>query len=348
MGKTLTLISTFVIAATLTSASLTIPTYASTSSTEWGELWSIEEAKNFYYEVEAEKDQVCGTDINCRRDYNYYHMFDNPKYNIAEVYSMTSFMITAVNPAENSIKAYFRDLDQMAMEIDGEEKHYPLNELYIIWLDSDYDRYGISYIDAFRGGFLVPGMHPIYQATTEQNGENWFPVESEFEITAPDANIVQNESNMIEFYVRFSPSAVLGLNNYSTCFESNDYELGMECRMMFKDDGSYVFVPFDITKENNTDCDQSHQIYVETKDSQEIQNSIVSEQLPSIPLTPDTGKLSIEEEKNIYQGLTLPTWWPVIVTIATCAIPVIWFMLPNRQNKRKIMKKSLDKKEQTR
>ncbi len=347
MGKTLKLISTFVMATALTSTSIIAPTHASTLSAEHGELWSIEEAKNFYYEVEAEKDQVCGADINCRRDYNYNFLFDNPKYAIAEIYSMTSFMITAVNPAENSIKAYFRDLDNMAMEIDGEEKHYPLNELYIIWLDSDYDRYGISYIDAFRGGFLASGMHPIYQATTESNGENWFPVESEFEIVAPDADITQNESSMIEFYARFSPSSVLGLNNYSTCFASNDYEPGMECRMMYRGDGSYVFIPFDTTKEDTTDCEQPQPMYFEEKIYQKLENGTVSG-LPTIPLAPDTGKLSIEEEKGSFQGFALPTWWPVIVTIATCAIPVIWFMLPNRQNKRKIMKKSLDKKEQTR
>lgn len=334
--------------------------YASEYNAEWGELWTIDEARDFYYEVEAEKEATCGDNLDCLRFYYYDLPMDNPRNAIAEIYRMTSFMITAVNPTENTLRAYFRDNDFMAMEMDGEDVHYPMTELYIIWLDSSYDNYGVSYITAMRGDFLVDGMHPLYKATSELNGENWFPVEEEIEIVAPEgANLIDNESGRIDFYARFYPSSVLGGNNYSSCLQSASYEPGMECRVMFKNDGSYFYIPYRKVIDNSntipvdnivgqTDSPDNDESLVDELEQDQTINIIPEEKTPIAPFTPETGQ-ALKEEGNQIKNPTKTNYpWGPIMAIIVCSVPVIWFLLPNRQKYQKISKKSLDKKLQTR
>lgn len=205
------------------------------------QAWSLEEMEELYREFSAEKDIICGDEPECRRELGFKRAEEDPRYMALQGYSMSSFSLSAINPEKSSVRAYFRDIDEMAMEMMGVKERHPLTEARIAWVDSDDDR---SFIEVMRSGHPQDDVHEIYSATTETHGENWFPVETEVEIIAPEAHLEVNDSNLIRLFAVNAPSSVLGWVYYDTCVNSPSYEPGMECRRMFDDEANYVYVPF--------------------------------------------------------------------------------------------------------
>ena len=353
------LISTLMVS--LGSLSATMPASATINTEKWGTLWTLAEAKSLYEEMESLKDATCGNDLDCRRNLTFELVEQSPKYAVAESYSMTTFIVSAVNPTKGTLKAYYRDLDFMAMEMEGEEIHRPLTELYILWLDSNYDHFGVSYVDAARGGFLVPGMHMMYEATYQPDGEDWFPVEKEVEIFLPDtATFPTDGITTLHFFVGFAPQAIIGGDDYSTCVNSPDYEPGMECRMMLRGDGGYVFLPFADEEDTNTghggdsDSGEPHTDVEDdssdssTEDASGTNGATVSS-VPGdssdqiIPLAPDTGVASAQSEYNSgrYSQDEFPWWLGIIFAVGIGA--ALWLFWPqyhaSSKNPKKVQKR---------
>lgn len=205
--------------------------------------WSIEEMNELYYQFEAEKDVICGQDRDCRRDLGYERSEVDKQYAALQAYSMSSMVLSSINPSQNTVRLYFRDIDFMAMEMEGEERHNPLTEAYVAWLDHDYAGQDYTFVDAMRQDLHPVGLHEIYKADVNSHGENWIPVETEVEISAPDAELELNDSKMIMLFALNAPTSVLSWVYYSSCIDSPNYQSGMECRRMYSENG-YVYVPF--------------------------------------------------------------------------------------------------------
>lgn len=223
-----------------------IPVSAKVMTDRGRYAWSIAELDKVYYEFEAEKDVICGKDLECRMELPYLRSETDPIYRALEAYSMSSFVLSAINPSTNTFRARFRDIDAMAMEMEGVERHNPLTEAYVAWLDSSYQEPDYTFIDYMRDGYYPAGLHPIYRATTALNGPNWFPVETEVEISVPDAHLELNDRHIIMLYGVNEPSSVLSWVDYNSCLNSPSYHPGMECRLMYDESANYLYVPFEV------------------------------------------------------------------------------------------------------
>ena len=357
--------ATAIVSVALPSRSLV---HASTFHNELGELWSISEAKDIYYEVEAGINALCGNDYECRCAYDNEHMFVDSKYQVARAYSSTNMFITAINPEKNSIRVFYRDLNDIAIETGEGEIHRPLTELRIVWLDSNYNRYGTSFIEGLREDLSVDGVHLIYSASTELNGANWFPVESEVEIIAQNTHLSENTNNIIEFFAAFEPSALLSTSRYSSCIQSSEYESGMECRIMFKESGGYTYIPVraddQLSLVNSSVSEEGNDANVIAVSSESLNtdesnvdsishesgNDQVGKSIETTTevLSPNTGTETtpLVNDKNTIvhnHGETDLNWHIIIVGIL-CGLPVIWLALPNRRKNLKNPKKVLTNK----
>lgn len=234
------------LAAAIVAGSALAPTtaFAETITSRGTKAWSIAEMQDLYVEAQAKKDDLCDKDPDCRRDLDFIWADEDPKYAALQAYSMSSFVLSAINPSKNTVRAYFRDLDPMALEMEGEERHTELTEAYVVWLEDTFDEYKTSFISEIRAGRHRDDMHEIYIASTEKNGANWFPAETEVEISAPDAELEKNTKGMIRLFALNAPSSVLSYVDYSDCLNSPDYQPGMECRLMYDETANRVYQPF--------------------------------------------------------------------------------------------------------
>lgn len=205
--------------------------------------WSLEEMNDFYYRFEADRDAICGSNSECRNELIFQFAEADTKYHALEAYSMMPFIISAINPEESTIRAFYRDIDQMALEMEGILLHNLLNEAYIAWTDNSYAGQSYNFIEQMRNNQHPDGLHEIYKATTELNGGNWFPVETEVEIAAPEAHLKLNANGAIMSFARGGDMSVLAHVNYSECLNSPSYEPGAECQIVFTETGNYTYVP---------------------------------------------------------------------------------------------------------
>lgn len=223
-----------------------VPVSAMVTTDSGNQAWSIAELNDFYYEFEAEKTATCGNDLHCRRELSYLRYGTDPKYAALEAYSMSSLVLSSINPSTNTFRLHFRDIDHMAMEMEGTERHNPLTEAYVAWLDSSYEGSVYSFIDELRENHHPIGLHIIYSANSTLNGPNWFPVETEVDIVAPDAHLELNDKNEVLLAAFNDPDSVFSWVDYSSCVNSPSYSLGMECRLMYDSTSNYVYVPFEV------------------------------------------------------------------------------------------------------
>ena len=363
MGKKLPLlISTLIIVATGATISQD-ETVSATTITDTGlQAWSITEMNELYYQFQVEKDAICGNNPDCRRDLDFKRAESDPKYNALQAFSMSSFVLSSINPAENKFRLYFRDIDNMAMEMEGIEQHSPLTEAYIAWIDSDFTDHDYRFIDAMRNDLHPAGMHEIYKASTALNGANWFPVETEVEISVPDAHLELNHDNLIMLFGLNEPSSVLSWVRYDSCINSPNYQTGMECRLMYNENANYVYVPFwpeadsktDSVPDSNSNLDTApipdsslepatNSAAPSVNNSNPEENLVSSSEAESIlsskntqktektenATAPNTGEVTASQDGSI----EFPWWLGVIFTSGLAAL--IWLFWPNRQKSSK-------------
>lgn len=341
MGKKIpTILSTITIA--LGGMSLnSLPSYAKEIRTDEGyRAWSIEEMQELYYKTKATDFELCGNDRDCRFALDEERSMENPIYNALRVYSMSTFFLSAINPTENYLRAYFRDIDTMAEMMGEPEVHYPLTEAYIAWIDSDYKGTDFSFVDEMRTGSQPDGLHEVYMATSEMNGPNWFPVETEVQIDVPDAvRLELNVDNKMRIFGLNYPSSVMSWPDYSSCVNSSNYVEGMECRMIFDETGNWSYYPFypeEPEAENSASSLGGETIiYTNIMDEEEGAPGATTEMVNA----PNTGTVTALPEKQT----ELPWWLSLIFSIG-CAT-TLWLFWPKSRKK---SKKSVDKPKQMR
>ncbi len=341
MGKKLPLlISTLAVAITGVSICQSLPASAMTTTDTGRQAWSIDEMNELFHQFQAEKDSICGNNSDCRRNLDYERAESDPKYNALHAFSMSSLSLSAINPAENTFRLYYRDIDNMAMEMEGIERHSPLTEAYAVWLDSDFTDLDNRAITHMQNGVHLVGMHEIYKATTASNGANWFPVETEVEFSVPDAQLELNDRNLIMLFSASESSSSLGWMYYDDCMNSANYQPGMECRLMYTEDNYHVYLPF--WPENralaaadtpNTNADPAS----EPSDTEsgsvaaaESNTSATPTDTSSIPVAaPNTGEATMDKTGSF----EFPWWLGAIFIIGPTIL--VWFFRPNSKKSTK-------------
>lgn len=256
-------ISTLIVAGALSPLNLSGNVFAETATTE--RAWSISEAKEIYHDYKTQMETTCGDDYGCQYGFLDTLKQQDSKYNVVEAYLRRSFWISAVNPEQNTIKGYFQNFSynmwEMRMEEAAlnpeeepflEELYSSVSELYAYWLSEDYSNKW--FIAQIRRGEPVSGLHLLAKAKADFSSFEWFPAETEVELRAPDADLADNSGNPIYYYIDMSTNGSFSnISDYSECINSPDYTSGMECRLMFKEDGSFAYLPFSTQVVTNTE-----------------------------------------------------------------------------------------------
>lgn len=279
---------------------------------DYGDYWTLEEIMGLREEVKQEILDYCyfSEEPDCMERY-YIEEISQRGSNYQAVDNMNVFryLITAVNPTQNTVRVvFFEDNMEMAY-ITGELSDDNINELIMVWFDLGF--LGYNFYNEYHAGALPSQTHLLF---ARDNLAESFPSGEEvtFEL---DGDVSEDYRNVIYyFFVTVSGNRYMDPIDYTSCVENPFYREGMECRLFFskEEGGNPIYLPVEIMTDDTGEVPDS------TID--ETGQGIVSE----VPLAPNTG-VGVECERRI----EFP-WW-IIVLIAAAEILIIWCLLPNFQ-----------------
>ena len=253
MKKSL-IFSSLAVAAIFAGTSLNFhPVSAKTVTEKWGNTYTLEEVKVMYQEFRTKMIATCSEDDRtCLRTFFNTMKAEDPKYGALNTYINIPFYITKIDPETGNLHLYYRDhsLNRFKMGSMEEGEQHALTKMYIGWLEPDTN---ISeFPKLISKDATNEKLHVIVRAEAEANGGFWFPSEKEVMISAPGADLSNNETRKIIFWLHMGSASFFNNSDYSTCYEAG-YQSGMECRMMFTEAGGYIYLPY--SKEETSDPD---------------------------------------------------------------------------------------------
>lgn len=218
------------------------PTFAAIKDkgTTW---WSVEELIDFYQEVEQEKLDECGDDLDCQIEFGYNMVERGPKYSALSNFLETQIWITAVNPANETVKVFYFDDDMMLRRMGIEEKIH-LQHLYMGWFEEWKAQIFNYNHEQFTSGEII-GLHTMYDGGSSIDGPDWIPAWEEVELSVGGSDLRENHSGVIDYAV-FAEDNMFnaqGTFNYSNCLKAPDYVDGMECKLMISGDQWASYFP---------------------------------------------------------------------------------------------------------
>lgn len=237
MVKKLSLIPTLAILAGSIGLQAT-PAFARESS----EIWTVPQLMTIQEEVAAETAELCAGDSSCEDELYFNHLEAGGKYAALDGFSNMIILITAINPSNSTIRVIFHDEDPMMRWLPEEERHSTLDELYVSKFSN---RPGIDEAhDIMRSGYSSDTHHPLFAGTAATNGAGWFTPNIEVELPIANATSILEAPHIIHFAMEADYTNVIGAHDYSNCLTSPAYEEGMECRVVFDENGWFYFLPF--------------------------------------------------------------------------------------------------------
>ena len=372
MAKKLSLISFLTILASSFGLQVA-PVFASGSS----EIWTIPQLIAMQEDVAAETAELCAGDTFCEDELYSSHLEAGGKYAALDSFSNMIILITAINPSNSTIRVIFHDEDPMMRWLPEEERRSTLDELYISKFSN---RPGIDEAhDIMRSGYSSDTHHPLFAGTAATNGAGWFTPNIEVELPITNAASLLEAPYIIHFAMEADYTNVIGAHDYSDCLTSPVYKEGMECRVVFDENGWFYFLPFwpgvdlpatitDI-KEGPTSTTDTLELTPDTTTTEDLptentsaeegygatdpeETSFIETPLgttsnidtpTTIATTPDTGdftRLGFHAKKT-----DLP-WWIAGLIIANLTLLIWWFLpiRPKSPKNSKISKKGIDKK----
>lgn len=265
--------------------------------------WSVEEMLDFYQEVEQEKLDGCGDDLGCQVEFGYNMVEKGPKYSALNNFLEAQIWITAVNPAEETVKVFYFDDDMMLRQMGIEEKIH-LQHLYMGWFDEwNGQIYNYNH-ERFMSG-NVAGLHTMYDGSSRVDGPDWLPAWEEVELSVAGSSLIDNYSGIIDYavFAEHNMFNAQGTFNYSDCLRAPDYEEGKECKLMFSGDQWATYLP--PREQIVEDVDDSGQ--EEDPDLGFTENLGSDSDLDSSELEPDSDEIPTPEATEIEPGLTKTT-----------------------------------------
>ncbi len=210
----------------------------------YGRLYTFEEMPELYRQYEEIRDADC-TDSRCRMNFFYKYINEHPEFAMLRRYLGSRFTITAINPENNTFRAYFHDFDLSGYERNGREKYDRIAELYIGWGEPGVVPSAVT--SSIRSGGTVAGVHSVVNATANVSGGVWFPPNREVEISAPGADFISDSLHTLYYTAWFESGNFNNFAEYSSCFEAG-YAPGqnLECRLRIKEDGSFIYLPYSL------------------------------------------------------------------------------------------------------
>ena len=296
---------------TLTMLFSVLPSQARAMEDYSENYWTLDEIMALREEAKQEVLDYCqySEEFDCAERYHAEAFYERgTNYQAVDNINIFRFLITAVNPAENTVRLLFIDDDMENYYMTGELLNDNIDELYMVWFD--YGWLGYSFYYDYQTGTLPSQTHHLFAKDSLATS---FPPKEEitFEL---EGDVSENYRNMIYYYfITTSGNRYMDPIDYNSCVNHPDYHEGMECRLFFDkiNWGNLVYLPVEI----ETSAPAEPETIPEPK-------TILEPEIP-VPLTPDTGAESLKCERRI----EFP-WWMYLL-IAGGEIVTIYCLLPN-------------------
>ena len=256
--------------------------------------WSVAEMQTASDLINAKREEFCQGDRMCREELPWQQMDEfGGIYRALDPYENIHFMLTSVNPSANTVKFLYHDEDKMLSRMLGETVRHDIASIYVVWVDESLGSITTTSSNWLAYGQRAPyhlgtveeveaATHLVFDESESELGAGWFTPNTEREYRIENSHLIENTNGQIHFSLNATEGGghSHGTLDYSSCIKSPEYITGMECKTMFSEDGSRVYLPFVATSipTNNP-----------AKPSEPISNPIEPDN-PTSPITdyPDT------------------------------------------------------------
>lgn len=231
--------------------------------------WSVAEMADFKTALDAEAQAICEDDYECRENLHYKRLDLGGQYVALEVFEMERFIVSSINPDAETIKLYYQDEDKMLSRIYGYPVQIGVKDFYLLWVEESIGN------PIEQGGWLMYGhrypyflgeksaveaaTHILVDENQITSGYGWFIPNEEREYSVAGSELINDTAHVLYFSLLGTDNGRMdGLRDYSSCFEpSLGYQIGMECKAMFGEDGLIAYFPTGTPREIVTQDDSS-------------------------------------------------------------------------------------------
>ncbi len=226
--------------------------------------WTFEETWELKDAIDADAAAICEYDYGCELDYRF-SLLDQPEYRMMGAMMFPSMVyMTAINPKKETIKFFYNGAGDWTTQVLTMDKQFPLQEFTTFWVEDEELNYLIQndarktryHADLILSDSAAEGITPLFYGSVERNGENWFEPNKEIEISVAGSGLARNRSGFFH-QIGISDGTFVGTINYSDCLKSPDYRDGMECRLMFAEDGGIWYLPFETEDKTEVETPES-------------------------------------------------------------------------------------------
>ena len=220
--------------------------------------WSVAEMQTASDLINAKREEFCQGDRMCREELPWQQMDEfGGIYRALDPYENIHFMLTSVNPSANTVKFLYHDEDKMLSRMLGETVRHDIASIYAVWVDESLGSITTTSSNWLAYGQRAPyhlgtveeveaATHLVFDESESELGAGWFTPNTEREYHVEDSNLTDNTNGQIHFSLNATEGGghSHGTLDYSSCIKSPEYITGMECKTMFSEDGSRVYLPF--------------------------------------------------------------------------------------------------------
>ena len=295
---------------------------------DYSDYWTLEEILTTREEAKQEVLGYCyfSEEPDCMERYHVEYILPRgSKYQAADSMNAFRYLVTAVNPAQNTVRVMFFEDDMSMTYTTGELYDDNIDELIMVWFDLGF--LGYNFYDEYHAGALPSKTHLLF---ARDNLAESFPPREEVTLEL-ESDVSENYRNMIYyFFVTESGNRYMDPIDYTSCVEHPFYREGMECRLFYgkEEGGNPIYLPVEITTNTDDVLDETEPEENQPDVPGQITEKKEQEVISDVPFAPNTG-VKTECERKI----EFP-WW-IILLIAAGEILTIWCLLPNYQKFKK-------------
>lgn len=220
--------------------------------------WSVAEMQTASDLINAKREEFCQGDRMCTEELPWQQMDEfGGIYRALDPYENIHFMLTSVNPSANTVKFLYHDEDKMLSRMLGETVRHDIASIYAVWVDESLGSITTTSNNWLAYGQRAPyhlgtveeveaATHLIFDESETELGAGWFTPNTEREYHVEGESLLDNTNGQIHFSFNATEGGghSHGTLDYSSCIKSPEYTAGMECKTMFSEDGSRVYLPF--------------------------------------------------------------------------------------------------------
>lgn len=219
--------------------------------------WSVAEMQTASDLINAKREEFCQGDRMCREELPWQQMDEfGGIYRALDPYENIHFMLTSVNPSANTVKFLYHDEDKMLSRMLGETVRHDIASIYAVWVDESLGSITTTSSNWLAYGQRAPyhlgtveeveaATHLIIDESETELGAGWFTPNTEREYHVEGSDLTENTSGQFHYSLNSTEGGHShGTLDYSSCINSPNYTIGMECKTMFSEEGSRAYLPF--------------------------------------------------------------------------------------------------------